>query len=133
MRRCLRRNTPGPVSDPGRDQRGAQRRRRPPPTPTGARSLALYDQLLAIAPNPIVALNRAVAVAEVEGPAPALAAVDALDLDTYHLFHSTRAELLARLHRYDEAGAEYDRAIALAGNVTERALLEQKRHALPPP
>ena len=79
-----------------------------------------------------MALNRAVAVAEVEGPAPALAAVEALDLDAYHLFHSTRAELLARLHRYDEASGEYDRATALAGNATERALLEQKRRALPP-
>ena len=106
--RCLRRNTPGPVPDPGRDQRGAQRR-----ADRGRHRLApdrsqLYDQLLAVAPSPIVALNRAVAVAELDGPAPALAIVDALDLDAYHLFHSTRADLLARLGRYDDARAAYE-------------------------
>ena len=73
----------------------------------------LYDQLLAIAPSPVVALNRAVALAEVDGPGAALAIVDALDLDTYHLFHATRAELLARLGRDDDAAAAYDRALTL--------------------
>jgi len=95
--------------------------------------VALYDQLLAAAPNPIVALNRAVAVAELEGPATALVAIECLDLDHYHLFHATRAELLARLGRFDDARAAYDRALDLANNTAEHTLLEQKRNALPRP
>ena len=71
--------------------------------------VALYDQLLAVTPTPVVALNRAVAVAEVDGPAAGLAAVDALggDLGRYHLFHATRADLLRRLGRRDEAADAY--------------------------
>ena len=74
--------------------------------PTGARSWPLYDQLLVVAPTPVVRLNRAVAVAEVDGPAAALALVDdlAADLDGYHLFHAVRADLLRRLGRGAAAG-----------------------------
>jgi RNA polymerase sigma-70 factor (ECF subfamily) len=70
-------------------------------------------------------------VAEVDGPAGALEEVDALDLDTYHLFHSTRADLLGRLGRYDEARDAYERAIALTANAAEHTLLTEKRAALP--
>jgi RNA polymerase sigma-70 factor, ECF subfamily len=89
--------------------------------------LALYDQLLALSPTPVVALNRAVALAEVDGPAAALAEVEALDLDGYHLYHATRADLLRRLGRRADATAAYDRAIALAGNAAERAFLTARR------
>jgi RNA polymerase sigma-70 factor (ECF subfamily) len=90
----------------------------------------LYDQLLALNPTPVVALNRAVAVAELAGPGPALAQVEALDLASYHLFHVTRADLLERLGRSEEAGAAYRRAIELTANDAERALLETRLAAL---
>jgi len=92
----------------------------------------IYDQLLVVSPSPVVALNRAVAVAEVDGPAVALAGLDGLDddLDRYHLFHATRADLLERSDRLDEAVSAYDRAIELATNTTERRLLEARRAAL---
>jgi len=93
--------------------------------------LALYDQLYAVTPTRVVALNRAVALAEVEGPASALAVVDGLDLDTYHPYHATRADLLRRLGRNPEAVAAYDRAIGLTANPAERALLAARRDALP--
>ena len=92
--------------------------------------LALYDQLLAIAPTPVVALNRAVAVAEVSGPAAALAAVDALSLDSYYLLHAIRADLLRRLGRPAEAAAAYDAALARAGNEAEREFLQRSRDSL---
>jgi len=92
--------------------------------------LQLYNQLLSIAPSPVVALNRAVAVAEVEGPDAALALVDALDLETYHLFHAIRADLLRRQGRFDEAARAYDAAIARAKNVAERDFLARSRQAL---
>jgi RNA polymerase sigma-70 factor (ECF subfamily) len=92
--------------------------------------VALYDQLTALSPTPVVALNRAVAVAELDGPAVALAEVDALDLDDYHLYHAIRADLLRRLGRRGEAAAAYDRAIALAGNAAERAFLAGRRASL---
>jgi RNA polymerase sigma-70 factor (ECF subfamily) len=85
--------------------------------------VALYDQLAALTPSPIVALNRAVAVAELDGPQVALAIVDDLDLGSYHAFQATRAELLRRLGRYDEAREAYDQAIALTENEAERAWL----------
>ena len=96
---------------------------RPSSRPTGRRSLALYDQLLAVAPTPVVALNRAIAVGEVHGPAAALALVDELDLDGYHPFHATRADLLRRLGRDREAAAAYERAAALAPTDAERDFL----------
>ena len=95
-----------------------------------AQILRLYDQLASVAPTPVVQLNRAVALAEVEGPAVALAAVDGLDLGGYHLFHATRGELLLRLGRPAEAGQAFDAALATAGNATERAFLERRRAAV---
>jgi RNA polymerase sigma-70 factor (ECF subfamily) len=94
--------------------------------------VALYDQLVLIDPSPIVALNRAVAVAEVDGPNVALAAVDDLgdDLAGYHAYHATRAELLRRLGCSKKSRAAYDRAIELAGNTAETAYLTRRRNQL---
>jgi len=90
--------------------------------------LQLYDQLLSIAPGPIVALNRAVAVAEVDGPHAALALVDRLEgLDRYYLFHAIRADLLKRVGRADEAASAYDAAIERTDNTRERAFLQRSR------
>jgi RNA polymerase sigma-70 factor (ECF subfamily) len=85
--------------------------------------VALYDQLLGVAPTPVVALNRAIAVGEVQGPAAALALVDALALDNYYPFHATRADLLRRLGRHREAAAAYQRAAAMAPTGAERDFL----------
>jgi RNA polymerase sigma-70 factor (ECF subfamily) len=85
--------------------------------------LALYDQLIEMAPTAVVALNRAVAIGEVHGPAAALAQVERLDLDRYYLFHATRADLLWQLGRQGEADAEYTRAAALAPTDSERQFL----------
>jgi len=82
--------------------------------------LALYDHLLALAPTPVVALNRAIAVGEVHGPQAALALVDQLDLPDYHAFHATRADLLRRLGRREQAVVAYDVAAALAPTSLER-------------
>ncbi|MGI8698617.1 MAG: RNA polymerase sigma factor, partial [Mycobacteriales bacterium] len=89
--------------------------------------LRIYDDLLDLTPTPVVALNRAVAVGEVHGPAAALAAVDKLDLGSYHLFHATRADLLQRLGRYAEAAEAYAAALPIATNAAQRALLESRR------
>jgi RNA polymerase sigma-70 factor (ECF subfamily) len=91
--------------------------------------LRLYDRLMAMEPSPVVALNRSVAVAEVEGPAAALVLVDELPLEGFHVFHAIRAELLSRLGRDDEADEEYERAVRVAANEPERKLLERKREA----
>jgi RNA polymerase sigma-70 factor (ECF subfamily) len=85
--------------------------------------LALYDQLLAIRPTEVVALNRAVALAEVDGPAAALAELEGLDLGSYYLFHSIRADLLRRLGRADEAADAYRAALDLTTNPAEHAFL----------
>ena len=129
VRRCLRRNRPGPYqiqaavnavhSDAG----------------TAAATdwhqiVRLYDQLMAMAPTPVVALNRAVAVAETAGPAAALAEVDALPLAGYHVFHAVRADLLRRTGRTAEAAAEYAEAAAATGNAAERAYLLRSRDRL---
>jgi RNA polymerase sigma-70 factor (ECF subfamily) len=98
-----------------------------------AQILALYDQLLAIAPSPVAALNRAVAVAEVDGPAAALDLVDALDLSGYYLFHAIRADLLRRLGRRAEAEAAYETAIARTGNAVERSHLVRAKERLAHP
>ena len=95
--------------------------------------VALYDQLAVLDPSPIVRLNHAIAVAELDGPEVALAAVDRLPLDGYHLFHATRAELLRRLGRSDQARAAYERAIELAGNTAEQAYLIRRRDQLAAP
>ncbi|MFD0531865.1 RNA polymerase sigma factor [Kitasatospora arboriphila] len=91
--------------------------------------VALYDQLLCLDPSPVVALNRAVALAELDGPGVALAAVDRLGdtLTGYHAYHATRADLLRRLGRSRESRAAYDRAVELAGNTAERAYLARRR------
>jgi RNA polymerase sigma-70 factor, ECF subfamily len=129
VRRCLRRNQPGPY------QLQAAINAVHSDAPTAAATdwrqiLALYDQHLALAPSPVVALNRAVAVAELEGPEAGLALVDGLDLDGYRLFHAIRADLLRRLGRDAEAVLAYEAAIARTGNATERAFLERRRQAL---
>jgi RNA polymerase sigma-70 factor (ECF subfamily) len=129
VRRCLRRNQPGPYQI----QAAINAVHSDAPTADATdwqQVLALYDQLYAITPTAVVALNRAVAVAEVHGPEAALPIVDALDLDSYHLFHSTRAEFLIRLDRDDEGRAAFDRALELATNAAERAHLEQRRASL---
>lgn len=94
--------------------------------------VALYDRIAAIDPSPVVRLNRAVALAELDGPAVGLAEVDRLAdvLDGYHALHATRADLLRRLRRSADARAAYDRAIELATNPAERAYLERRRDQL---
>jgi RNA polymerase sigma-70 factor, ECF subfamily len=92
--------------------------------------LTLYDQLYALRPAPVVALNRAIVLGEIDGPAAALAAVDGLDLDGYYLFHSTRADLLRRLGRSVEAAAAYQAARDLTANPVEQAFLDYQRAAL---
>ena len=129
VRACLRRNQPGPY------QIQAAINAVHSDAPTAADTdwgqiLALYDQLFAVSPTPVVALNRAIALAEVKGPAAALAVVDTLDLAGYHLFHATRADLLARLGRQAEAAEAYDAARNLATNAAERAFLEGRATAI---
>jgi len=92
--------------------------------------VTLYDQLLELAPNPVVALNRAVAIAELDGPVDALRLVQSLDLSGYYLYHSVLADIYLRLGRTAEAAESYDAAIALTENVTERAFLQRRRDAL---
>jgi RNA polymerase sigma-70 factor, ECF subfamily len=129
VRACLRRNQPGPY------QLQAAINAVHSDAPTAAATdwgqiVQLYDHLLAVAPTPVVALNRAVARAEVDGPGPALAVVEALDLAGYHLFHAIRADLLRRLGRREEAAAAYDQALALVTNAAERRFLEDRRRAV---
>ncbi len=88
--------------------------------------LALYDHLLEIGPTPVIELNRAVAVAEVDGPEAALDAVERLDLDGYYLWHSVQADMLRRVGRFDEAGREYQRAIETAENPAEKQVLRRQ-------
>ena len=85
--------------------------------------VALYDQLMAVAPSQVVELNRAIAVAEVHGPGAGLALVDTLNLDNYHLWHATRGDLLARLGRRADAAAAFAAALERTDNAAERALL----------
>ncbi|BDT92659.1 RNA polymerase subunit sigma-24 [Nocardia sputorum] len=129
VRQCLRRDRPGPY------QIQAAINAVHADAPVAAATdwgqiVRLYDQLAALTPNPVVALNRAVAVAEVCGPATALEQVDALPLAGYHLFHAIRADLLTRLGRTEEAVAAYDAAIARTGNVAERNFLMRRRAEL---
>jgi len=92
--------------------------------------VALYDQLVRLDPSPVVALNRAIALAELDGPEVALAVVDRLPLDGYHAFHATRADLLRRLGRSGEARAAYEAAIAASRNRAETAALVRRRDQL---
>jgi RNA polymerase sigma-70 factor (ECF subfamily) len=122
VRRCLRRNQPGAYQI----QAAIQAVHADAATfeqTDWSQIVALYDQLLEVAPTPVVALNRAVAIGEVHGPAAALALVDELDLANYHPFHATRADLLRRLGRTSEAAAAYERAAAIAPTDAERDFL----------
>ena len=131
VRHCLRHNQPGPYQIQAAINAVHSDAASAAATDWG-QILTLYDQLMAIAPSPVVALHRAVAVAEVRGPAAALALVDGLDLDGYHLFHAVRADLLRRLGRDAEAGQAYAAAIDRTGNAAERAFLEARRLSLAP-
>jgi RNA polymerase sigma-70 factor (ECF subfamily) len=129
VRRCLRRNQPGPYQIQAAI--AAVHSAAPVAEQTDWRQiLALYDQLLACAPTPVVALNRAVALAEIEGPQAGLDAVDRLDLGSYHPFHVARADLLRRLGRTADAAAAYAAALALTSNPAERAFLERRKQEL---
>ncbi len=124
VRRCLRRNQPGAyqlqaaINAVHADAATVEQT-------DWSQIVALYDQLLALAPTPVVALNRAIAVGEVHGAAVALGLLDRLDLDTYYPFHATKADLLRRLGRTSEAADAYKRAAALAPTEAERTFLEQ--------
>ena len=129
VRRCLEGNRPGPYQiqaaiNAVHTDAGSARDTDWP------QILALYDQLMTIAPTPVAAVHRAVAVAEVHGPAAGLALVDELALGGYRVFHVIRADLLRRLGRLGEAATEYDEAIGLTENVVEREFLELRRRSL---
>jgi RNA polymerase sigma-70 factor (ECF subfamily) len=129
VRRCLRRNQPGPYQVQAAI--AAVHSDAPTAEDTDWRQIVdLYDLLLALAPSPVVALNRAVAVAEVDGPAAGLALVDALDLPRHHVYHAVRAHLLRRLGRDAEAAQAYEAALALVGNAPERAFLMHRLASL---
>jgi RNA polymerase sigma-70 factor, ECF subfamily len=131
LRECLRRGEPGPYQI----QAAIQAVHCDAPTATAtdwAQILQLYDHLSQFTPTPVVALNRAVAVAEVRGPAAALTLVDRLSLRDYHLFHAVRAELLRRLGRFTEATQAYDAAIARSTNTVESDFLKRARRSLEP-
>src|SRR4051812_15243666 len=129
VRHCLRRNQPGPYQIQAAIN--AVHSDAPAVLDTDWRQiLQLYDQLMEFTPGPIVALNRAVALAEVDGPESALRTIEALDadghrLDRYHLFHAVRADLLKRLGRRTEAAAAYEAAIACSTNKAERDFLQR--------
>jgi RNA polymerase sigma-70 factor (ECF subfamily) len=124
VRACLRRNRPGPyqiqaaIAAVHADAATADRT-------DWAQIVQLYDQLLAMTPTPIIALNRSIAVAETGDVQGALDQVEKLDLDGYHLYHATRGNLLDRLGRRDEAAEAYARAVELTANETERRHLAQ--------
>jgi RNA polymerase sigma-70 factor, ECF subfamily len=130
VRACLRRNHPGPyqvqaaIAAVHSDAATAS-------DTDWAQIVALYDQLLALQPTPVVAMNRAIAVAEVDGPAAALALVDDLELQGYHLWHATRGDLLERLGRPDAARDAFARAASLTDNPAERDLLDHRVHGTP--
>ncbi|MFJ3658439.1 RNA polymerase sigma factor [Streptomyces nigra] len=129
VRRCLRLGRPGPYQIQAAIQ--AVHSDAPNATRTDWGQIRqLYDQLTAVAPSPVVALNRAVAVAETDGPGPALALVDALDLDGYRVFHAVRADLLRRLDRTAEAVRAYERAVELSESPAERAYLTRRRREI---
>ncbi|MBC2644155.1 MULTISPECIES: RNA polymerase sigma factor [unclassified Rhodococcus (in: high G+C Gram-positive bacteria)] len=129
VRECLRRNRPGQYQI----QAAINAVHSDAPTAADtdwAQILQLYDQLLSVAPTPVVALHRAVAVAEVRGPAEGLALVEQLDLDRYHPYHAVRADLLRRLGRPGDAARAYDAAIERTDNTAEREFLREQRDAL---
>ncbi|HEY5196643.1 MAG TPA: sigma-70 family RNA polymerase sigma factor [Solirubrobacteraceae bacterium] len=129
VRRCLRRNQPGAYQIQAAIN--AVHSDAPDATATDWRQIvALYDQLLEVAPSAVAALNRAVAVAELDGPAAGLGLLDDLDLDRYHIFHAIRADLLRRLGRDTDAAAAYETAIAATENLAERDLLRRRLESL---
>ncbi len=129
VRRCLRRNHPGPyqlqaaINAVHSDAATAE-------DTDWRQILQLYDHLLTLDPTPVVALNRAVAVAEVHGPAAALTAVDDLDLGSYYLFHAIRADLLTQLNRPAEARTSYAAALELTINQAEQNFLQSRLDTL---
>ncbi len=126
VRECLRRNQPGPYQIQAAIH--AVHSDAPVAAATDwSQILELYDQLMSCAPTPVVALNRAVAVAEIAGAAAALAIVDDLSLNEYYLYHAIRADLLRRLGRHIEAVRAYEHAIARTQNDAERSFLEHRR------
>jgi RNA polymerase sigma-70 factor (ECF subfamily) len=129
VRGCVRRNRPGPYQLQAAINALHSAARSPESTDWG-RILSMYDQLMRMEPNPVVALNRAVVVAEVDGPSDALDLVESLELDSYYLYHAIRADLLRRLDRHTEAAAAYTAAIALTENGAERAYLARRRDGL---
>ena len=144
VRRCLRRGQPGPYQIQAAINAVHADTAGPGAQATDwGQILQLYDQLLAVAPSPVVALNRAVALAEVDGPAAALAVVDELGaaagpgpgprLAGYHVYHAIRADLLRRLGRAGEAAAAYDAALAHTANAAEQDFLRRQRDQLTPP
>lgn len=132
VRFCLRRNVPGPYQIQVAINAVHSDALRATDTDWG-QILALYDQLLRCDPSPVAALNRAVALGEVEGPAAGSAAVDGLPLDSYYLFHAVQADLLRRLGRLPEAVAAYDAALARTDNEAERSFLAGARLAATEP
>jgi len=132
VRECLRRGHPGPYQIQAAINAVHTDAPTAPDTDWG-QIVALYDRLRVVHPSPIVELNRAVAVAELDGPAVGLALIQDLPLDGYHPWHVARADLLRRLDRPDDAAAAYDRAIELTDNRAEQALLRRKRLAVQDP
>jgi RNA polymerase sigma-70 factor, ECF subfamily len=129
VRELLRRNTPGPyqvqaaIAAVHSDAAGAS-------DTAWDQIVALYDQLYRFVPTPVVALNRAIAIAELQGPEAGLAILDDLDLPQYHLLHAARADLLERLGRDTEAVSAYEEAMGLTENAAERDLLDRRRRQL---
>lgn len=132
VRACLRRNQPGPnqlqaaINAVHADASSVE-------ATDWSQIVALYDHLLAVAPTPVVALNQAIALSEVNGPGAVLALVDGLGLDGYYPYHATRADLLRRLNRPDEAANAYETAALLAPTVAARDFLasQARRHRNP--
>jgi RNA polymerase sigma-70 factor (ECF subfamily) len=129
VRRCLQRNQPGPYQIQAAIN--AVHSNAPDTAATDWKQiLQLYNHLMAIAPTSVAALNRAVALAEVQGPEVALQVLDELKLDAFYLFHAIRADLLRRLARHGEAALAYDAAIERCEHAAERQFLERRRRAL---
>jgi RNA polymerase sigma-70 factor, ECF subfamily len=129
VRRCLQRQQPGPYQIQAAIN--AVHSNAPSTAATDWKQiLQLYNHLMSLAPTPVTALNRAVALAEVQGPEVALRLVDELKLDAFYLFHAIRADLLRRLARNGEAALAYEAAIAHCENAAERQFLERRRSAL---
>jgi RNA polymerase sigma-70 factor (ECF subfamily) len=126
VRRCLRRGQPGPYQIQAAINAVHSD---PPPTDWG-QIVRLYDQLLVFDHGPVVSLNRAVAIAEVEGPSAALRLVDGIDLPGFYLYHAIRADLLRRLGRSAEAVDAYRAALARTTNQAEQSFLRQRLESL---